>query len=106
MRQGMIEQIEVASREKPEHVGVKVGLLCLRGQVPLSLVQGIVGTTHVSVYRWVTGKTTPQNKADVRKLQRLAFTLTAAIEQGVLPAEGKFDSALILPFWKLSKDNL
>lgn len=105
MRPSMIEQIKAAAKDKPDHIGVRLGLLCLRGEVPLSFVQGVVGTTHVSVYRWVTGETNPQNKADIRKLTRLIYTITEAIERGILPQE-KFSPDPVLPLWKQSRDSI
>jgi hypothetical protein len=102
MQATMIQQIESASKATPNHLGVQVGVLCIRGNVPLSFVQGVIDTSHVTVYRWVTGTVRPQNRADVRKLARLKHTLTAAIEQGILPQD-KFDSEQVLPLWAASK---
>lgn len=105
MRPEMIEQIKAAAISKPEHVGVMVGMRCIDGNVPLAFVAGIVGTTQVSVYRWVTGKTKPQNKTDVRKLNRIIYTITHAVERGVLPQE-KFSPESVLPIWKESKSEI
>lgn len=104
MRPTMIEQIEAAFKEKPDHIGVKVGILCVRGGVPLAFVEGVLGSNPVSVRRWATGQTKPQHKMDVRKLTRLIYTLERAINEGVLPTEEKFNPELVLPIWKESKD--
>lgn len=106
MRPFMIEQIETAFKTKPDHLGVKVGILCVRGGVPLAFVEGVLGSNPVSVRRWVTGLTRPQHKLDVRKLRRLVYTLERAISEGVLPPELKFSPQLVLPIWKESKDVL
>lgn len=106
MRPSMIKQIETAFKDKPDHLGVKVGILCVRGDVPLSFVEGVLSSNPVSVRRWVTGVTKPQHKMDVRKLTRLIYTFVRAINEGVLPSGEKFNPQLVLPIWKESKDAL
>lgn len=103
MRPTMILQIETAFKDKPDHLGVKVGILCIRAGVPLSFVEGVMGSNAVSVRRWVTGVTKPQHKMDLRKLTRLIYTLERAINEGVLPSESKFDPQVLLPIWQASK---
>ena len=103
LKENMIAQIREGAEKNPDHLGVKVGLLCIQGDVPLAFIEGVLGSNPVTVRRWVTGDTKPQHKADVRKLERLFWALTKAVSAGTLPVK-KFQAELLLPAWKESKD--
>jgi hypothetical protein len=102
MRDKLAIEVEAAFREQPEHIGIKVGMLCNAGNVPISFVAGVVGVTPVSVYRWLTGVATPKNRGIALKLRRLEYTLHRAIQDSILPMQ-EFEMGKLLPLWKQSK---
>ena len=104
MRLSTIEQINAAHAKDPEHLGVRVGMLCIAGNVPISFVEGVLDTNAVTSRRWLTGECIPQHKADVRKLKRLAYALQKAVDAKIIPSTEKFDALGILPLWAESKD--
>lgn len=102
MRQQTAKIIRTAYQLMPEYIGVRVGMLCVNGDVPLPFVQGIVKVSTPTIYRWVEGQTDPTTATLVNKLKRVEWMLTRAIEDGVLPSEDKFDPRVVLPYWKQS----
>jgi hypothetical protein len=102
MRSAVSLDIEAAYAEHPKHLGVRVGKLCVDGGVPLAIVAGITGVTMVSVYRYVKGLSSPNTRSIVTRMKRLEFTLTKAIEQGILPTT-TFNPDILLPLWRQSK---
>ena len=108
MRAEMKTQIEAAFAQFPEAIGPRLGVLCIRGDVPLAVVEGIIGNTNrVTLRRWVTGKVLcPQHPLDRRKLRRLVWTLGQALDTGILPMDGAFNPQAILPLWAESISKL
>lgn len=104
MRTTMIAKITEAYSKDPKHVGLKVGMLCIEGEVPISFVEGVLDTNPVTSRRWLTGECIPQHKADIRKLKRLVYALQKAIDTKLLPSTEKFNAAIVLPLWAESKD--
>lgn len=94
--------IRTAYKLMPEYIGVRVGVLCANGGVPLPFVQGIMKVSTPTIYRWVQGLTDPTTITLVNKLKRVEWMLTRAIEDGVLPSEAEFDPKVVLPYWKQS----
>lgn len=105
MRSSIESEIEDAFLRVPMHLGVQVGKLCVDGEVPLAFVAGVVGSTPVTVYRWVKGLSLPNSQLPLRKLKRMAYTLREATRQGIIPME-KFDMSALLPLWKQSKTEI
>lgn len=43
-------------------LGVRLGRLCIRRRIPVSLVSDVVGVTRQTVYNWFTGRSEPSDK--------------------------------------------
>jgi hypothetical protein len=106
MREKLVLQIRNALRQNPEHLGARVGVLCVEAGVPVALAQQILVTSHVSVYRWFCAETTPSNIHDKQRLKRLEYCISKALDDELLPNSNASDvemAGFIAKYWAESK---
>lgn len=64
------ERVCARAEECPDQIGVVLGAIIFRSNIPVEAVAEILHTTRASVYRWAYGTTEPREnfKTNIRKL--------------------------------------
>ena len=64
-------------------LGVQFGMICVRANLPPSVIAGVVGVSRMTVHSWFRGKAIREKNAD--KIEKLMDIFEADLEQGTLP---------------------
>ena len=51
--------VDANKKASSSSVGVRLGRLCIRHDIPVATVAGVMGVSRVTVYNWFSGTTTP-----------------------------------------------
>jgi DNA-binding phage protein len=56
-----VRLIELNKRANPRLVGVRLGKVCIKRNIPVSAVARELGVSRQTVYNWFVGESNPQN---------------------------------------------
>ena len=62
--------VEANKKANGRLLGVKLGRVCIKHQIPVAKVMGVLGVSKQTVYNWFCGATSPQNLLTT-KVERL-----------------------------------
>lgn len=66
-----------------KRIGVQFGKLCVKANLPPSMVADAIGVSRMSVYNWFRGKVV--NQKNVEKVENFMDILEHNLEEGNLP---------------------
>ena len=90
---GTPERIQQAlkSAKGEIRVGPELGSLCLKAELPWTLVCKALGVTRPTIYRWVFGESRISGEANRRNVAKLIRLIQHGLQQKILPAEKPAD---------------
>lgn len=67
----------------PKKLGVQFGRVCVRANIPPSVIASVIGVSRMTVHSWFRGKAIREKNAD--KIEKLMDIFEADLEKGTLP---------------------
>lgn len=68
--------IKLNKQADSKQVGVRLGRVCIKHDVPVTAVASTLGVSRQTVYNWFAGESNPQN-AVIDKVKRLLASLNS-----------------------------
>lgn len=66
-----------------KRIGVQFGKLCVKANLPPSMIADAMGVSRMSVYNWFRGKVV--NQKNVEKVERFMDIIEEYLDKGTLP---------------------
>lgn len=90
---GTPERIQRAlkSAKGEVRVGPELGLLCIKAELPWTLVCKALGVTRPTIYRWVFGESRISGEANRRNVAKLIRLIQHGLQQQFLPSSDPKD---------------
>lgn len=82
------DQIKSAHKKAAMALGPALGVIVLRGNIPIPAVAELLAVSQPTVYRWMYGQTKPQDKDKIDKIGRLLTVLRKAERSKEMPLYG------------------
>ena len=77
-----------------KRLGVQLGKLCVKANLPPKLIANALGVSRMSVYSWFRGK--PIRERNIDKVEKLIDILVGYFEAGQLPVPSTIDAKIFI----------
>ena len=77
-----------------KRLGVQLGKLCVKANLPPKLIANALGVSRMSVYSWFRGK--PIRDRNIDKVEKLMDILGGYFEAGQLPVPSTIDAKIFI----------
>lgn len=74
----------------PKRLGVQFGKVCVKANLPPSMIADIVGVTRQSIHNWFRGG--PIREKNISKIEKFIDLLDQYLEAGELPVSSTIDA--------------
>lgn len=81
-----------------KRIGVQFGKLCVKANLPPSVVANAMGVSRMSVYNWFRGKAVRENNLSM--IEKFMDIIESSLEGGALPVPNTFEA------WHFVKNNV
>lgn len=88
MQQHVLDRIDKAKIEYPEHIGVKLGIAVSKSRISLPVICEYLEVSTNTLYRWFYGGNVP-TQSIASRVESVLKAIENGLEAGTLPSERK-----------------
>ena len=77
-----------------KRLGVQLGKLCVKANLPPKLIANVLGVSRMSVYSWFRGK--PIREKNIEKVEKLMEVINEYFEAQQLPVSSTIDAKIFI----------
>jgi hypothetical protein len=108
-----IKFVNEVNNADPEKIGVKLGLLCIDRDIPVTTVANYLNVSRMTIYMWFTGRAIPNKRLHLKNIEEFIGVFASPVEEaasGLIdgdascaesPIEHEFN--LESPYWGKTK---